>query len=433
MEEFNLGLKINFRSEKSREKLEKGENKFVKAAMDSKFEDELAKNSEFTRERNKKRRELAARLGKNTRTYNRIIKNLRAEARIEKEEYKKKYKNKLEHLQKKYREDNETKLDRAPNDIIEFSDLSIFDRDKFSRIVPVVYDTATVGDISLDEDEQAILRLNPKFSVVQPLLPGGLEFEQEQAYAKVRMEINKELAEQLEEPIEITEKEQQIIDEMEAKTRQTFDPVTKSYNDQNRRVTDLQECARITLPKPLPTKHEAYIEIRRSMHTDVYDGYRQEYCNKNGEQKSNLTEQESRGLKKIIKRRKEEGLVILKTDKSGKFATTNLENYLKMGQEHTGKDKMITRGDIRDIETTLNCHCRAWCKMWRSGQRHGHLARIMTSKTTTSNNVASMWLALKDHKEGGKSRGIVTGCTSNSKGMSNAVSDVLEAVASSME
>ena len=44
-----------------------------------------------------------------------------------------------------------------------------------------------------------------------------------------------------------------------------------------------------------------------------------------------------------------------------------------------------------------------------------------------------MWRALKDDKEGGKSRGIVTGCTSNSKGMSNAVSDVLEPVASSME
>ena len=130
---------------------------------------------------------------------------------------------------------------------------------------------------------------------------------------------------------------------------------------------------------------------------------------------------------------KEDKLIILKMDKSGKFATTTLENYLKMGQEHTDKDKIIERRDIRRIETILNSHCRAWCKMWRSGKKHGHTARIMTSKTTTSNNVASMWLALKDHKEGGKSRGIVTGCTSNSKGLSNSVSDVLEAVANSEE
>ena len=45
VEEFNLGIKVNFRSDKSREKLERGENKLVKAAMDSKCEDELAKNS----------------------------------------------------------------------------------------------------------------------------------------------------------------------------------------------------------------------------------------------------------------------------------------------------------------------------------------------------------------------------------------------------
>ena len=40
-----------------------------------------------------------------------------------------------------------------------------------------------------------------------------------------------------------------------------------------------------------------------------------------------------------------------------------------------------------------------------------------------------MYLTLKDHKPGDKSRGIVTGCSSNTRGMSNSVSDVLEAVA----
>ena len=67
--------------------------------------------------------------------------------------------------------------------------------------------------------------------------------------------------------------------------------------------------------------------------------------------------------------------------------------------------------------------------MWQSGKNHGHTKRIMVSKTTISNNVAKMWLALKDHKPGDKSRGIVTGCTSNTRGLSNSVSDVLEAVA----
>ena len=39
VEEFNLGLNLQFRSEKSREKLANGEKKFVKAAMEAKFMD----------------------------------------------------------------------------------------------------------------------------------------------------------------------------------------------------------------------------------------------------------------------------------------------------------------------------------------------------------------------------------------------------------
>ena len=80
-------------------------------------------------------------------------------------------------------------------------------------------------------------------------------------------------------------------------------------------MTDLQECARVTLLRPLPTKHEAFIEIRRDMHAKIYNQYRQEFCNKNGEQKSNLSEQEQRGLKKLQKRIQEDNLIIMKTDK----------------------------------------------------------------------------------------------------------------------
>ena len=319
VEEFNLGINVQFRSEKSREKLANGENKFVKAAMESKSMDEVYKNSEITRERNKKRRELAEQYGKNTRRYNGIIKKLRTEARLVKTEYKEKYKNKLEHLLRKYREDEDSRMDKVPENLQEFSNLSVFDKNKFSKVTAVTYDARVVGEVEVDEDEKAILRMNPKFSINQNLQEGGFEFEQEQAYAKARMEIGKELEERVEDPVEMTEEEEETAEQLEAKTLQTFDPETRTYDDQNRRVTDLQECARVTLPRPLPTKHEAFIEIRRDVHAKIYNQYRQEFCNKNGEQKSNLTEQEQRGLKKLQKRIQEDNLIIIKTNKSGKF------------------------------------------------------------------------------------------------------------------
>ena len=118
-----------------------------------------------------------------------------------------------------------------------------------------------------------------------------------------------------------------------------YDPIEQRYDEGKRRVTDLEECSRVTLPKPLSVRRESEIELRRECHDRVYQKYRQEFCNKDGEQKTNLTEDEKKGLKKIQKRIKEGDLVVMKTDKSGKMSVTDRENYVKMGQEHVKNDK----------------------------------------------------------------------------------------------
>ena len=63
----------------------------------------------------------------------------------------------------------------------------------------------------------------------------------------------------------ITEEEQERLDELDAQCRQIFDPVEKTFDDRKRRVTDLKECSRVTLPKPLKERDEALIEIRRGV------------------------------------------------------------------------------------------------------------------------------------------------------------------------
>ena len=101
-----------------------------------------------------------------------------------------------------------------------------------------------------------------------------------------------------------------------------------------------------------------------------------------------------------------------------------------MGNDHTKNDKVIGRDRIREIERILNGHCTAWAKIWGTGEDNGHLERVIDSKRTTSENLANLWLAYKDHKkEKGKSRPIATGCTSNTRGFSNSVSNLLESVA----
>ena len=102
------------------------------------------------------------------------------------------------------------------------------------------------------------------------------------------------------------------------------------------------------------------------------------------------------------------------------------EIYRKMGKVHTDKDEMIRMKDVEEIEKQVNGHCTFWCKMWKSGEMHGHKDRIIDSKMCRSCKVASMYLLVKDHKKDGSTRPVVTGCSSNTRGMSNAVSDFLE-------
>ena len=181
---------------------------------------------------------------------------------------------------------------------------------------------------------------------------------------------------------------------------------------------------RTTLPKPLPTKDETLIEMRRDIHTRIYDTFRKEKCNKRGEQKPNLTEEEQEGLASLQKRIKEKEVIVMKTDKSGKLCIATTEEYKKMGQMHAGKDKRISWRKIEEIEKQLNGHSIAWVKIYGTGENHGHTDRVIDSKVTKSKNRSTMYVVYKDHKKDpGTVRPIVTGCSGNTRGMSNSVAN----------
>ena len=225
------------------------------------------------------------------------------------------------------------------------------------------------------------------------------------------------------------EREEELREEEEARTRQVFNPIKKIFDERKRRVTDLPECGRVTLPKPLIVSEESLIEIRREIHSRTYRDYREEFTI-DGEQKSNMEENEIRGLRSLLKRIRAGELLIIKTDKSGKFCIVSVQDYLKLGEVHTKQDKKITRETVVKTEKLLNSHSTAWCKIWSSGENHGHSDRIMSSKISSSENKATLYPLYKDHKSvPGKTRPVVTGCSSDTRGLSNSVSSFLESVA----
>ena len=221
------------------------------------------------------------------------------------------------------------------------------------------------------------MKLPHKFSIMENLARGGLEFDQEAAFAKIRMEIQQELDEDLqgggsdddddadeERDEEIREKAEEIM----ARSRQNYDPIEGVYDDRKRRVTDLAECSKVHLPRPLPPEYEACIEMRRNAQQKIYNNFVENNCNKKGEQRSNLTRSEKEGIKKLGKRRKDMEIVIMNTDKSGRFVIASMEEYKLMGETHIKKDKIVSVTEIDLIEKQLNGHCIAWAKMNSSGE-----------------------------------------------------------------
>ena len=74
--------------------------------------------------------------------------------------------------------------------------------------------------VELSDDEREVLRLHTKFSVIQFLQENGFEFEQELAYAKIRMERRRDLEEAANEKEDLSgskegEEEPPLLDEEE--------------------------------------------------------------------------------------------------------------------------------------------------------------------------------------------------------------------------
>ena len=454
IENFSLGLRYNFKSEKMQELKDKPLKSVIQAAMATKMQDEIHFYYELRKKREIQKKRLAKKYHPNTKTYKKIINYLREQAAEMKRIQGEKYRSKVEHIENNYRDTQEEDL-AAPESMKDFSHLSVFIEEKFDEIRMDKMEIPRIGEIQLSTEEEAILRRSPKFSVLQDLQENTIREDMEKAYSLVRMELREEDEDNKDEektrrmeesdtasfktPEERSEdaaKQEKLRKEKEeaAKTRQVYDPIEKRYDERRRRVTDLAECSRVTLPKPLSIQREAEIETRRNIHERIYQEYRKERCNNRGEQESNMTWEEKTGLKSLMRRVSKGELLIMKTDKSGKMSVTTREKYLEMGREHVGNDKEVERTKIIETDKVLNEHSAAWCSIWSTGKDHEHQDRVLHSKTSRSENRANLYLTYKDHKkEKEKTRPIGTANSSNTRAFANSISDLLESIANGGE
>ena len=125
-------------------------------------------------------------------------------------------------------------------------------------------------------------------------------------------------------------------------------------------------------------------------------------------------------------------VIFLKTDKSGRFAVSDVESYLTMGDPHTSKDLEIGMEEVVRRADLLDCHSLMFIKMFNIGQAHNHGWRMRESYLG-SDCPAPMYLLIKDHKGRNpdgtyKTRPVVAGNLSYNIGFSETLSEILESV-----
>ena len=225
----------------------------------------------------------------------------------------------------------------------------------------------------------------------------------------------------------------ELMEKLNAEARRVYDPIAKVFDHSKKRVTDLAENSKVSLPKPCDQLTESSIELMRQKVMETFREYKKKNCNKRGEQATNLSKSELKGLTKLRKRIAEKAIVVLKTDKSGKLTVIERDKYEKLGKDKNKTDEIIDRRKLRQIESRINAQTKFWTKILNSGKDHGHQDRILQSKQSESQNCAPKYFMYKDHKVEGGWRPVVGGCNSDTLGLSNTLSELVESVCMSIE
>ena len=124
-------------------------------------------------------------------------------------------------------------------------------------------------------------------------------------------------------------------------------------------------------------------------------------CDDRGNQKkTNITPRMRVGLKKLKERTEAGEVIVVPTDKSGKFAVMPLDVYKEMGEVHTLCDKIISETQLSTLQRELNNHVKMFTKIFSIGATHGekNIERIRSGFTTGASAMPVLWLMPKDHK-----------------------------------
>ena len=118
-----------------------------------------------------------------------------------------------------------------------------------------------------------------------------------------------------------------------------------------------------------------------------------------------MSKAEQDGLKSLQKRVAEGELVILPTDKSGRFAVMSMATYIAAGMVHVKDDMEVGLDERRANQKVINGAVSMLLKIFQVGKDCRHETRWRESMLSKGLEACPLWLLFKDHKLWESSRG----------------------------
>ena len=236
------------------------------------------------------------------------------------------------------------------------------------------------GEVALSKFEKETLALPPKFALYENIDPLKLEIQVEKANSKLRWSIN--------------QKEKDREGNFRPERDQLFNPVTNTFNFRDMRGTDVPFNRRIKLPPAVNITLESKM---RSLSEKLKDATK-EYIDRTSNKQTNLSHNQTKGLKSLRNKISSGDIVIYQTDKSGRFSVDTIENYKEAVSCHVGGDTVITIKEHKMIEEIANAHARCWVRILGAGTHQDDQKRIKKNFLSRNAPPAPLYGLRKDHK-----------------------------------
>ena len=111
-----------------------------------------------------------------------------------------------------------------------------------------------------------------------------------------------------------------------------------------------------------------------------------------------FTEQEVAGIKSLVKRKKDEGLVICGTDKSQSCGAMSEEDWLASLEPHTRDDQVVAMEEVDSAEKKMMGISFQLARALRMGDGHGQGDKVRQNLRSESVEIPNLTAKIKDHK-----------------------------------